>query len=90
MFDVGISAFDLSLFLFLLQPTNFTNPMYNRLYNENTLQSADNEKNPLVNDGKMAANFYGDEERQPLGHGSNKVTRLEDHVTYTADMTVMM
>jgi integrin beta 2 len=51
------------------KPTNFSNPMYDTLYNENAaeLMSPDNEKNQLLKDDNSKVQFFGDEERQPLG-----------------------
>ena len=58
----------IDLFLFPLQPTNFSNPMYDTLYNENAaaLVPPDGEKNQLLKDDTVKVRFYGDEERQPL------------------------
>ena len=71
-----MAALDLTQLWFalcILQPTNFTNPMYDTLYNDNAsgLLSPDQEKNTLLKEEKMQVRFYGEEERQPLGHSDS-------------------
>jgi len=44
------------------RPTNFSNPMYESLY-EGSLTSPESEKNKLLKDDKSKLQFYDDEEQ---------------------------
>ena len=62
----------------LLQPTNFSNPIYDQFYSEDnvsellTAESSSSEKKELLRGKKERNKIYlGDEERQPLGGHSS-------------------
>ena len=67
-----------TLHISLLQPTNFSNPIYDQFYSEDnvsellTAESSSSEKKELLRGKKERNKIYlGDEERQPLGGHSS-------------------